>query len=181
MNQSWIYMCSPSRSPLPPPSPPDPSGPVLSFSNRNSELLLSRRALTFFINCWKTLSVWSADGIAVPCCSGSTAASYILSATPSTQCDQWWGGSSKHTWLWMNCLCQNWTQYVNPHFAASSTSALIKLLHAQYKTTWIASHCISHGLESQQEWNGGKQNQSQKSRSQWTQKFTTILKKAVGQ
>ena len=26
MNQPWIYMCSPSRSPLPPPSPPDPSG-----------------------------------------------------------------------------------------------------------------------------------------------------------
>ena len=26
MNQPWIYMYSPSRSPLPPPSPPDPSG-----------------------------------------------------------------------------------------------------------------------------------------------------------
>ena len=26
MNQSWIYMCSPSRSPLPPPSPSHPSG-----------------------------------------------------------------------------------------------------------------------------------------------------------
>ena len=26
MNQPWIHMCSPSRSPLPPPSPPDPSG-----------------------------------------------------------------------------------------------------------------------------------------------------------
>ena len=26
MNQPWIYMCSPSRSPLPPPSPPDTSG-----------------------------------------------------------------------------------------------------------------------------------------------------------
>ena len=26
MNQPWVYMCSPSRSPLPPPSPPDPSG-----------------------------------------------------------------------------------------------------------------------------------------------------------
>ena len=26
MNQPWIYMCSPSQSPLPPPSPPDPSG-----------------------------------------------------------------------------------------------------------------------------------------------------------
>ena len=26
MNQPWIYMCSPSRSPLPPTSPPDPSG-----------------------------------------------------------------------------------------------------------------------------------------------------------
>ena len=26
MNQPWIYMCSSSRSPLPPPSPPDPSG-----------------------------------------------------------------------------------------------------------------------------------------------------------
>ena len=26
MNQPWIYMCSPSRSPLPPPSPSDPSG-----------------------------------------------------------------------------------------------------------------------------------------------------------
>ena len=26
MNQPWIYMCSPSRSPLPPSSPPDPSG-----------------------------------------------------------------------------------------------------------------------------------------------------------
>ena len=26
MNQPWIYMCSPSRCPLPPPSPPDPSG-----------------------------------------------------------------------------------------------------------------------------------------------------------
>ena len=26
MNQPWIYMNSPSRSPLPPPSPPDPSG-----------------------------------------------------------------------------------------------------------------------------------------------------------
>ena len=25
MNQPWIYMCSPSRSPLLPPSPPDPS------------------------------------------------------------------------------------------------------------------------------------------------------------
>ena len=25
-NQPWIYMCSPSRSPLPPPSPPDSSG-----------------------------------------------------------------------------------------------------------------------------------------------------------
>ena len=25
MNQPWIYMCSTSRSPLPPPSPPDPS------------------------------------------------------------------------------------------------------------------------------------------------------------
>ena len=25
MNQPWIYMCSPSQSPLPPPSPPDPS------------------------------------------------------------------------------------------------------------------------------------------------------------
>ena len=25
MNQPWVYMCSPSRSPLPPPSPPDPS------------------------------------------------------------------------------------------------------------------------------------------------------------
>ena len=26
MNQPWIYMCSPSQSPLPPPSPSDPSG-----------------------------------------------------------------------------------------------------------------------------------------------------------
>ena len=26
MNQPWIYRCSPSRSPLPPPSPPHPSG-----------------------------------------------------------------------------------------------------------------------------------------------------------
>ena len=26
MNQPWIYMCSPSRSSLPPPSPPHPSG-----------------------------------------------------------------------------------------------------------------------------------------------------------
>ena len=26
VNQPWIYMCSPSRSPLPPPSPSDPSG-----------------------------------------------------------------------------------------------------------------------------------------------------------
>ena len=26
MNQPWIYMCSPSRSPLPPPSPSHPSG-----------------------------------------------------------------------------------------------------------------------------------------------------------
>ena len=26
MNQPWIYMCSPSRSPLPPPSPSNPSG-----------------------------------------------------------------------------------------------------------------------------------------------------------
>ena len=26
MNQRWIYMCSPSRSPLPPPSPSHPSG-----------------------------------------------------------------------------------------------------------------------------------------------------------
>ena len=26
MNQPWIHMCSPSRSLLPPPSPPDPSG-----------------------------------------------------------------------------------------------------------------------------------------------------------
>ena len=25
MNQPWVYMCSPSRSPLPPPSPPAPS------------------------------------------------------------------------------------------------------------------------------------------------------------
>ena len=25
MKQPWVYMCSPSRSPLPPPSPPDPS------------------------------------------------------------------------------------------------------------------------------------------------------------
>ena len=25
MTQPWVYMCSPSRSPLPPPSPPDPS------------------------------------------------------------------------------------------------------------------------------------------------------------
>ena len=29
MNQPWIYMYSPSRSPLPPPSPPDPSGSSL--------------------------------------------------------------------------------------------------------------------------------------------------------
>ena len=26
LNQPWIYMCSPSQSPLPPPSPPHPSG-----------------------------------------------------------------------------------------------------------------------------------------------------------
>ena len=26
MNQPWIYLCSPSRSPLPPPSPSHPSG-----------------------------------------------------------------------------------------------------------------------------------------------------------
>ena len=26
MNQPWIYMYSPSRSPFPPPSPPNPSG-----------------------------------------------------------------------------------------------------------------------------------------------------------
>ena len=26
MNQPWVYMCSPYRSPLPPPSPPAPSG-----------------------------------------------------------------------------------------------------------------------------------------------------------
>ena len=25
MNQPWVFMCSPSQSPLPPPSPPDPS------------------------------------------------------------------------------------------------------------------------------------------------------------
>ena len=29
MNQPWIYMCSPSRSPLPPPSLPDPYGSSL--------------------------------------------------------------------------------------------------------------------------------------------------------
>ena len=29
MNQPWIYMCSPSQSPLPPPSPSHPSAPLL--------------------------------------------------------------------------------------------------------------------------------------------------------
>ena len=36
INQPWVYMCSPSQCPLPPPSPPDPSG---SFQCTRSEHL----------------------------------------------------------------------------------------------------------------------------------------------
>ena len=35
MNQPWIYMCSPSWSPLPPPSPSHPSGPSQGTSPEN--------------------------------------------------------------------------------------------------------------------------------------------------
>ena len=42
MNQPWINMCSPSRSPLPPPSPPDPSR---SSQCTRSELWFWRRLL----------------------------------------------------------------------------------------------------------------------------------------
>ena len=38
MKQPWVYMCSPSRSPLPPPSLPDPSR---SSQCTRSELLAS--------------------------------------------------------------------------------------------------------------------------------------------
>ena len=34
MKQPWVYMCSPSRSPLPPPSPPDPSRSTAHFCFR---------------------------------------------------------------------------------------------------------------------------------------------------
>ena len=36
MNQPWIYMYSPSRSPLPPPSPPDPAIPLLGIHTQET-------------------------------------------------------------------------------------------------------------------------------------------------
>ena len=48
MKQPWVYMCSPSRSPLPPPSPPDPS--------RSSQCTRSERFFTF--NPAQIMSFW---------------------------------------------------------------------------------------------------------------------------
>ena len=44
MKQPWVYMCSPSRSPLPPPSPPAPSR---SFQCTRSERLSHASNLGF--------------------------------------------------------------------------------------------------------------------------------------
>ena len=60
MNQPWIYMYSPSRSPLPPPSPPDPSGSSqctrsehLSYASNlgwlNKELNISCNSLSIIL------------------------------------------------------------------------------------------------------------------------------------
>ena len=43
MNQPWIYMCSPSRSPLPPPSPSHPSGSFKKKKTISQVILTCRR------------------------------------------------------------------------------------------------------------------------------------------
>ena len=59
MNQPWIYMCSPSRCPLSPPSPPDPSG----SSQGNDTFIGIYRArcscLALFLSCiwWEDASL----------------------------------------------------------------------------------------------------------------------------
>ena len=68
MKQPWVYMCSPSRSPLPPPSPPTPSRSsqctrVQCFSLAEP-LLGKKRTLAF--SCWASLAsqsspFWSLD------------------------------------------------------------------------------------------------------------------------
>ena len=59
MSQPWIYMCSPSRSPLPPPSPPDPS--------RSSQCL---KSLLNLLQCYCFFPFWlfgqEAGGILAP-------------------------------------------------------------------------------------------------------------------
>ena len=53
MNPPWIYMCSPSRSPLPPPSPPDPSGSsqcILSRVKQITSLGWMHESLKFYLS-----------------------------------------------------------------------------------------------------------------------------------
>ena len=63
MNQPWIYMCSPSRSPLPPPSPPDPSGSSQCTRSEHLSSSLLYQAYCLMPCCypWDKLSTWSRE------------------------------------------------------------------------------------------------------------------------
>ena len=72
LNQPWIYMCSPSRSPLPPPSPSHPSG---------SSQCTSPEHLSHASN----LGWWSVSHLIIYmfwCCSLKTSHPRLLSQSP---------------------------------------------------------------------------------------------------
>ena len=65
MKQPWVYMCSPSRSPLPPPSPPDPSGPSQCTSPEHLSLASTLN--------WRSVGSTDLEG----CVSGKFPRSYV--------------------------------------------------------------------------------------------------------
>ena len=72
MNQPWIYMCSPYWSPLPPPSPSDPSGSLQCTSPEH----LSHAS---------NLGWWSVSPLIVylfQCCSIRTSHPWLLPQSP---------------------------------------------------------------------------------------------------
>ena len=68
MNQPWVYMCSPSRSPRPPPSPPDPSRSFFRIKNpdylRVKEFV--KRHCSYWAGTWdKFTSLWGLSNFRV--------------------------------------------------------------------------------------------------------------------
>ena len=96
MNQPWIYMCSPSWTPLPPPSPPHPSG---SSQCTSPEYLSHASNLGW----WTVLLFVCFVSLRIPNCPSTIKEDFVPSDTSEHILACTWGSASRSPFVF-HCL-----------------------------------------------------------------------------